>query len=346
MGMPFMDLAEQWTATDDPEYRHGREPRGPGKLPARLALPPAAAARRHWWTGLAGHAATLALCILVLAAGLFVVGPLLPRWAPPRPAGVPGVVTAPTATPQATPEDLLYITIPPELLPQGARITSEFSYLTMPAGSKGRWQGLARVDWRGLRMHYVIDGSLVIRADDAAWVWQAGAQGTPEEAPAGTEVELGPGDTWMARNETAYEIRNTTGAPTQFLSWILANIADPNNAYIYLEPGPWTIDFTDPLPPGIVAPAAATLRIRQLELPVAGRLPATPGAILQQGVRPPTNTAGTPVIDPSLGTLRNGALVNLSRKPITTYALSLEPVEGTAGAPQAGTPASREDPAP
>jgi hypothetical protein len=132
----------------------------------------------------------------------------------------------------------------------------------------------------------------------------------------------------MARNETAYEVDNGTAAPAQFLSWILANIADTNTAYIYLEPGPWTIDFTDPLPPGIEVPAApVTLRIRRLELPVEGRLPAPPtSVILQQGVRPPTNAAGTPVIDPSLGTLRSGALVNIGRKPVTVLALSVEPI--------------------
>jgi hypothetical protein len=292
--------------------------------------------------GVLAPLATAALVLLVLAGSFFAFGPGRTGRHDDVPALLPIVATPATPAIDGTVEEsLLEVTLPPELLPQGERITSEFSYLTMPGESSGSWRGLDRVDWRGLRLHYVLDGSLAIQAEGDARVQRAGAGASLEEVPAGEEVTLGPGDAWVSRNETPYEVRTPETAPARFLVWVLANIADPSVAYIYLEPGPWTIDYTDPLPPGVVVPTdPVMLRIRLLELPVDGRLPAAPGVILQQGVRPPTNAEGTPVIDPSLGTLRSGTLVNLSRKPVTVYALSLEPSGAGADTAQTGTPES------
>lgn len=343
MATQVIGLDTHRMASEGPAGSNGLAPGWLVPLSAHIATPPSAGSGRAWWRRMSGQVATAALLVVVLSAGLFAAGLWRPRQESGQPTGIPAVITAPaTPTPgEAAEETLLEVTIPPELLPEGERITSEFSYLTMPAGSSGSWQGIARADWRGLRVHYVLDGNLTIRAEGDAHVLRAGGGSVLEEVPAGMEVPLGPGDTWMIRNETPYEVGNATDAPAQFLSWILANIADPNTAYIYLEPGPWIIDFTDPLPPGVEVPAApVTLRIRLLELPIEGRLPAEPETIIQQGVRPPTNAEGTPVIDPSLGTLRSGTLVNIGRKPVTVYALSVVPSEAGVSTPQTGTPVS------
>jgi hypothetical protein len=317
------------------------------KPPRFIDLPSATVAtdlgreRGHaWWRGAPGALATAAMLAVVLVAAL-VAGPWRWRGESGEPANLPAVIVAQaTPTPDAAAEEtLVELAIPADLLPEGDRITSELAYLTDPPGSTGRWNGIERVDWRGLRVQHVLDGSLTMRAEDESWVARAGAGAALAEAPAGTEVVLAAGDTWLARNETPYETSNPGAEPAHLLLWVLADIADENTAFLYLEPGPWTIDFSDALPPGIEAPTeGATLRIRRLELPVEGRLPAPPGAILQHGVRPPTDAAGKPILDPSLGTLRNGTVVNLGRKPMMVYALSLEASGVEAGTPSGATP--------
>jgi hypothetical protein len=235
---------------------------------------------------------------------------------------------------------LLEVDLAPDLLPRGEQITSELIYVTSPPESSTTWQGLGRVDWRGVRVHHVLDGSITMRAEGDAQVLRAGVAAAPEDVPAGSEVLLGPGDTWIARNETPFEATNTTAEPTHLLMWVLANIAEANTTYIYLEPVPWTIESADPAPPGIELPEGpVTLRIKVLELPVKGRLPAAPGTI-QHGVRPPRDAAGKPILDPSLGTQSNRTLVNLGRKPLTVYVLTLDPIGGDVGTPSAGTPVS------
>ena len=250
-------------------------------------------------------------------------------------------VAAQSASPvAATEETLLELTIPPELLPQGERITSDLVYVTSPPGSTGIWQEIDGGDWPGLRIHYVLDGSLRVRAEGAAQVVRVGERSTLEDVPAGMEVGLGPGDAWIARNEIPFEAVNASAAPAHLLMWVAANIEDPKEFNLLPGPGTWFLDDEDALPPGVVMPAGpARLRIRLLELPVEGRLPSAPGAI-QHAVRPPTNAAGTPVVDPSLGTLRNGTVVNIGRKPVTAYVLSLEPLEAEMSTPAAGTPES------
>ena len=95
----------------------------------------------------------------------------------------------------------------------------------------------------------------------------------------------------------------------------------------------------NPLPQGVeVPPGPVTLRIRRIELPVEGRVAAMPGAI-QHAVRPPTNLEGTPVVDPSVGVLPSGTVVNIGRKPVLAFVLSLEPIEAETSAPAVGTPA-------
>lgn len=285
-----------------------------------------------------GSFATAALLVLVLVVSLFAAGPLRPGRGPAEPAGLPAVIEAP-ATPSpgaATEETLVEAMIPAELFPEGEHITSEAAHLTMPPGSSGAWKGSERVDWPGLRVQHVLSGAITIRSEADAQVLRAGGGSAMEDVPGGTEIVLEPGDTWLARNETPYEVDNPAEAPAVFLLWVLANLGDPDVGYIYLEPGPWSIDFSDPLPPGVRPPASpATLRIRRIELPEKGRVPAAPGAIVQHGVRPPVDAAGKTILDPSLGTLRTGVVVNIGRKPITAYVLSLEPAGGATASPAA-----------
>jgi len=246
-------------------------------------------------------------------------------------------VAAQSASPvAATEETLLEITISPDLLPQGDRILSELMYITAPGGSTGSWREENGVDWPGLRVHHLLTGTLSVRAEGAAQVVRAGGASV-EDVPAGMEVVLGPGDTWLARNEIPFEAVNTSASPTHLLLWVAANNEHPTELVRDAFPGAWFFGDMNPLPQGVeVPPGPVTLRIRRIELPVEGRVAAIPGAI-QHAVRPPTNMEGTPVVDPSVGVLPSGAVVNIGRKPVPVYILSLESSEAGAGPPVAGT---------
>jgi hypothetical protein len=238
------------------------------------------------------------------------------------------------ATPIAgktTEETLLEVMIPMELLPQGERVTAELDHVTSPPGSTASWQGLNSANWPGLRVHYVLEGTLTVRAEGASQVVRADAGAMPEDVPAGTEVALGPGDSWIARNEIPYEAMNTSEAPTDLLLWVLASVEDPD-AFSYVPvPGTWEAHNFVAFPLGVEVPAGpASLRIRRVELPVKGRVPAPPDG-LQYGV------TLTPVIGPSVGNLPDGRLVNLGRKAATVYVLTLESSAEAAGTPVAGT---------
>lgn len=228
-------------------------------------------------------------------------------------------------------ETLLEVTLPAELLPQGERVTAELDHVTSPPGSTANWQGLDSANWLGLRVHYVLDGTLAVRAEGASEVVRAGEAAMVEDVPAGTEVALGPGDTWIARNELPYEATNTSEAPTDLLLWVLANVEDLD-AFSYVPvPGTWEAHNFVAFPLGVKVPAGpATLRIRRVELPVKGRVPAPPDG-LQYGV------TLTPAIGPAVGNLPDGRLVNLGRKALTVYVLSLESGRAGAGTPPAGT---------
>jgi hypothetical protein len=58
--------------------------------------------------------------------------------------------------------------------------------------------------WPGLCVHYVLDGTLTVRAEGTAQVLRAGADSTMEDVPAATEVVLGPDDTWLLHHDAPF----------------------------------------------------------------------------------------------------------------------------------------------
>ena len=133
---------------------------------------------------------------------------------------------------------------------------------------------------------------------------------------------------------------NPSEAPSELLVWVLANIDDPTVLFNYPLPDTWLLHHDAPFAPGVEVPVGpATLRLRRIELPVEGRLPA-PAEGLQYGVTLLTNPAGTPITGPSVGNLPDGRLVNIGRKPATVYVLNLEPIGEDAETTPAATPLS------
>jgi hypothetical protein len=307
----------------------------------RSPSPPMTPRAPEWYRGMLPTLTTAALVILVLAGGFFAFGPGRRGPQIDTPAFIPALSGTP-ATPSsgvATEETLLEITIPAELLPQGDRLSAVFEQATSPAGSTGRWLAVNSAGQPGLRVHYVVDGSVIMRAEGEAQVLRAGAGSVLENVPAGTEVTLEAGDTWITRNEMVFEAVNPTEAPAEVLLWVVANIEDPTGFLNYPVPSNWTEDSYYVAQPGVeLPPGPTTLRIRRVELPAKGRLSA-PADGLQYGVAMVPNAQEAPGIVPSIVNLPDGRLANNGRKAATAYVLNFASAEAEEGPPASGTPA-------
>lgn len=298
--------------------------------PTGRAAPPAATHHPvSRWKGFSANLATAAVLVLALAVGLFAAGSWPRSWRTAEPSGLPAVVVAPAtpATTAAQAATLLDVIIPEEQLPRGERVSSIFEYATSPAGSTGRWLPANSAGQPGLRVHHMVEGSTIVRADDASQVVRAGGS-TPEDVAAGAEVTLQAGDTWIARNETAFDAVNPNDTPARVLIWVLANVEDPGAVLNYPVPSTWTEDnytLDQPAPgaPGLGIPTGSIrLRIQRIELEPKESYP-PPAQGLQYGLASPFKPDGSPIIGPSVAAQPSGKVVNVGRKPATAYVLNI-----------------------
>lgn len=321
------------------EARFGAPPPLPATIPVQRNGWRQADRNHTSWRVMPGLLATAALVVFVLAASL-VAGVLRPRLASPPPIGLPaGFPVLATATSGAVAEHtLLDVALPAQLLPQGERVSGEYSQVISPPGSTGSWRAIDSAGQSGLRVYFVQDGTLTMQAEGPSQVVRAGTSSL-EDVPSGDVITLVSGDAWIARNETPVDAVNPTEAATKLLVWVLVNIEDSAGFMNASVPGNWQEVYNrlgDP--PGVVVPAApARLRIRLVELPVKGRLPVLEGS-LQYALSLPTNQEGTPVVGPSIGNLTDGEITNIGRKPAQAYVLSLEPSATNDGGTLTGTP--------
>ena len=315
-------------------------PNGRSTPSPRSAWPRVVPRAPAWRREMLAPLATAAMVILVLAGSLFVFGPGRPSRQENAPAILPVVIGTPaTPTSGTVPQEtLLEVTIPTELLPQGDRISAVFEQSTSPAGSTGQWLAVNSAGQPGLRLHYVVEGSVVMRAEGDAQVLRAGAGSMLEDVPMGAKVTLESGDTWITRNETVFEAVNPTEAPAELLIWVVANIGDPTGFLNYPLPSNWSEDsFFVAQPEVELPPAPVTLRIRRVELAAKGRLEA-PADGLQYGVAKVPNAQEAQGIVPSIGNLPDGRVVNNDRKAAIVYVLNLMPATAEGGLPASGTP--------
>ena len=303
---------------------------GPNGRSSLASVPPVAQSR---WRMIPSFLVTAAILVLALAAGLFASGSLPETWRSAEPPALPALLVATPlpATAGTTAATLLDLTLPADLLPRGDRVSSIFEFATSPAGSTGSWLAVNSAGQPGLRVQHLLEGEITVRAEGASLFVPAGGA-APEDVAADTEITLGPGDTWVARNETVFEASNPTDAPARLLVWVLANVEDPGGVINYPLPGMWTeeVDVLDqPAPgePGIDVPAgAARLRLQRIALePKESYPPAASG--LQYGLASPFGADGSPVVGPSVASQPSGKIVNIGRKAATAYVLQFAPAE-------------------
>lgn len=313
------------TVDPAPSGRAVATPLRPAPVP--FGAPPT----RHRW-GLARLATAV---VLLLVFGLVYIASGPNRSDDGRRAALPAMVL-PTGTPApaATAEEsLLVLTLPAESLPRGQTIGSGIADAVIPPGIRSTWEPLEPYCCPGPMVEYVIEGTYTVRADAAIRVVRA--DGATEEAPAGTAVTLGPGDSLISRNETVVETANTGTTPVILLNWTLIAVDPPGSFSGHRLTG-WTQNSADVQEPLTLSAGPATLRLRRVELaPGAADMP--PPGSLSFVVVLPQNAAGTPV--PTFyGRQADGALRNTSsRNAITVYILTLEPAGGAAGSPVVGS---------
>ncbi|MFN8593565.1 MAG: hypothetical protein U0031_19060 [Thermomicrobiales bacterium] len=291
------------------------------------------------WRAIPGFLATAAVLVLALTIGLVASGSWPRLWQgadpSPLPAMLPAVATPATTT--AAAETLFDLTIPPDQLPRGENISAVFDFATSPAGSTGRWLAANSEGQPGLRIHFVVDGDITMRAAAATQVVRAGST-VPEEIPAATEVTLSAGDTWMAHNEMEFAATNPSTTPSHILVWVLANV-DSSGGYLnspmpsaWIE-GRYVLDQPVPGAPGIVVPdGAAQIRLQRIELKSKASVP-PPALGRQYALAALTNADGSPIVGPSVASQPSGKIVNVGRKTAIAYVLTFAPAGSDPGTP-------------
>jgi hypothetical protein len=140
-------------------------------------------------------------------------------------------------------------------------------------------------------------------------------------------------------NMTTATFRNTGPTPVETLGWqaVVGGSGGPSP----LPPGWGLKDYVLCPTGGIALPGTpGLLRLRQVELAPEATLSPLPTAIIQMSLASPNNVAGTPVsvYRSRSGTESDGTITNRDQKTAPFYVVTLEPLGGETGTPQAGSP--------
>jgi hypothetical protein len=302
----------------------------PGHPNGRGILSPAPYPMRPWWRSLNGLAATAALIVLMLTAGLFVVGPLRPAGVATEPAGGPASILAP-ATPdptEAVRQELVESTVPAADLPAGEDRFLHISQTTIQPGVTVTIPAEQAACCPGPAIDHVLAGELTLRVDGPLQVARSGAApalGSVEDIAPGTMVMLQAGDSALYDQALAIEYVNTGDEPVQLVSGGLflgrPQVSPPGlalNNFDSLAPLP-------PLPDGPV-----TFLLERVTLAPEVTLASPPPGAMR------VLTSGPRIA--YLPKAADGSVTNLTRDPIESYVLTLFPAGSESGAP-AATPA-------
>lgn len=247
----------------------------------------------------------------------------------------PTLMRAQHATPVPRQTALVTLPVAADALPYAPYLFTELVHLSIPAMTDGGWRGEDGAGRPGLRMHYVLHGSYVTRADGPAQVLRARSSAVLDEIPAGTEVQLSAGDTWVIPNTTPFVTENPNDTPTELLLWVVYEIASAAD-YTYPAPGTAQYHDVDGVYGATLPSGPAIVRLSLVQLPVGARFPVAPG-VLQLGVTRTENADGRPItsITTRIGTLGNGTLVNIGTDDASVYVLRVEPNDGARATPDA-----------
>src|SRR5215217_2149902 len=226
---------------------------------------------------------------------------------------------------------LIETALPAEALPRGVTGCA-LDLSAIPPQSDTTWNVFQNVNLR-----YVLSGEITVRSNSAAQVLRGGSDGAWEAVSAGTAVTLAPGDAVLFLNMTTATFSNSGPTPVETLGWqlVVGGSGGPNPT-----PPQWRGKNVVLCPAGGVAlpGTPGLLRLRQVELAPDATLLPLPTAIIQMSLASPSNAAGTPVSVFGTAPKSDGTISNHYQEPAPFYVVTLEPLGGENGTPQAGSP--------
>jgi mannose-6-phosphate isomerase-like protein (cupin superfamily) len=234
--------------------------------------------------------------------------------------------------PEATPTPgiggvpLFDVTVPEDQFPHGGNRGAVLFPVTVGTGAVGRWTSNEEARDPGVRLVYVLSGSLVVRTGGAGDSGQLVTVGGKTEAiPAGGEFELRPGDAWVTRLETEFNFDNTGNQPVELLVWILTDqpMLIPPMPADWEYPPAYTGDAISP------EPGPATLQMFLVSLAAGDVVPSPKAGEYHFSVVLPFNAAGTPTTS-VIALTHDDGIQNLGKEPIQIYVLAMIPEDAPA----------------
>lgn len=283
----------------------------PAAAPRSRPFPPHGTGGPRTTTALAAAA----LLLVAVSLAVLVVGRdrLLPGRSPMLPVG-----SSLVATP------LLEVTLPPARLPQRDPTITYLLHVTVPPHSQATRPSDPDGCCAGVRVLYVVRGTLVVRAAGSGPLAPVGQLSHPGDRPtplvADADTPLAAGDALVLGADVPFAATNPAATPVDLLQ-LLLTAGDVPQPQVTL-PG-WTAHDTD-WTTGAHPTGALRLRLQRVDLPAGALLPPPAGA-LQQYVTVPAAPAATPV-DPLIARHSDGTLENDGAAPATLYVLSLQAV--------------------
>jgi hypothetical protein len=181
---------------------------------------------------------------------------------------------------------------------------------------------------------YVLAGTYTERHDGTAWVVRAAAASAPgrlEPVPAGTAIELRPGDAIVYSLTTLREVANTGQQP---LVKISVRLVAPTFPWVATPPQLVSTDLDSGLltPPYTRDAAPISLGLERVTLaPEATLVPPPPPAFRLAG--PAAQERWLDLVRTGTGGVRNRGAA-----PLDVYVLTLVPTASGTGTPEAATP--------
>jgi hypothetical protein len=161
---------------------------------------------------------------------------------------------------------LVDVTVPADAfvnpIPGGDRLSLFFTHSIIPPNTTSTWETTLRAEHPGPEIEYILEGSVSLTSEGSAQITRAEGDGTSEEAPAGTPIELGSGDVVIHRVE-----HQSTWVSGDAPVGVLAGFAVATSVAGEYNPDEWedtTHTYKDNAGPVPTGPSR--LRIRRVEM--------------------------------------------------------------------------------
>jgi hypothetical protein len=279
------------------------------------------------WRGRFALVSAALLLLVILGLGYVIFAHLLPSTGNDNRNIVPAAF-APEATPMpgigGVP--LFDVTVPEDQFPHGGNRGAVLLPVTIGAGAVGQWTSDEGASDPGVRLVYVLSGSLAVRTGGAGDPGQLVTRGGNSEViPTGGELELKPGDAWITRLETEFNFDNTGNQPVELIVWVLT---DQPMLFLPMpagweHPHMYTGDAISP------EPGPATLQMFLVPLAAGDAVPSPQEGEYHFSAMLPFNAAGTPITS-DIALTHDDGIQNVGKQPIQIYVLAMIPEDAPA----------------